>query len=220
MNQKLNDLKNVTKDTFNILRTKGMLKIVFLSLIASIISTLIGVYQNKGSALNLSLLILVISILDIFLKNGAFNTFKTYLAENRVVDTEEFFKITKQNVWNYIIITTAASWAASFVVTMLNLVLVNFEAYDMISISAFVLITVNQWLLFNGYIAMTGKDSKKIKNNKYNWIVFVIIKYLISVFMPIHIIHSLENIIFMLFTLVCAYGGDKTVNKAGESVNI
>ena len=52
MNEKLDNLGNVTKDTFKILKTKDMLKIVFLSWIASIISTLIGMYQDKGSVVN------------------------------------------------------------------------------------------------------------------------------------------------------------------------
>lgn len=214
MNEKLDNLGNVTKDTFKILKTKDMLKIVFLSLIASIISTLIGMYQDKGSVLNLSLIISAINIFDIFLKNGAFNSFKTYLTEHRVVNIEEFFEITKQNIWNYVIITISASWAASFMVTILNLILLSFEIYDMMPISAFVLVIINQWLLFNGYIAMAGKDSIKIKNNNFNWMVFAIIKYLISILMPVYIIYSLESIIFMLFTLVYAYGEHRTINKA------
>lgn len=205
MNEKLNNLGSIMKDTFKILKTKGMLKIVFLSLIASIMSALIDVYRDIGNVLNLPMLFLAIGILDIFLMNGAFNAFKIYLEENRIVDTKEFFNITKQNVWNYIIITYAAPFAAVFVATALNFILVNLELYDMMYISIVVTAVVGQWLLFNGYIAMAGKNSKKIKNNKYNWIVFAIIKCLIYVFAHISILHSLESIIFMLFTLVHTY---------------
>ena len=160
-------------------------------------------------------------LLTFYLPNGAFNSFKVYLEENRVVTLKEFFKLTKFNIKKYIRTFIKVIFIPLLLIHIVAVIL-NFVPFIAgYNLSVFARSIIKYALLFKMYAILLELDGEEemIKNSK-SWFTYAIFVYLITRITLSSLIIKILNTIFILYVLLTIYSNKYEEINSINKVNI
>lgn len=188
-----------------------------LSMITTVLDSL--EYVSAGAKIQTIVFFSIYGIIALFgfiittfyLPNGAFNSFKIYLEENRIVTIKEFFNLCKLNVKTYI------SSLIKIVVIPLVLIyiagrIINFIPFIAgIRFASFATAFIKYALLFKLYSELIGLDGEDTMSKYANkWFLYAIFIYTLGRLITSNLIIKAFDMIFILFTLLVLYNENST----------
>lgn len=163
-------------------------------------------------------------LVNFYLPNGAFNSFKIYLEENRVVKLKEFFALTKFNIKKYIK-TLIKVVAIPLLLIKLAGCIINFIPFIAgYRLSTFIISIIKYALLFKMYAILLELDGEEeMIQNSINWLTYAVFIYLIGRATTFSLIIKVFNTIFVLYTLLTIYSNKyeemNNFDKANQNDN-
>ncbi|MBQ8997103.1 MAG: hypothetical protein IJ086_00255 [Clostridium sp.] len=156
-------------------------------------------------------------LVNLYLPNGALNSFKIYIEEKRIVKFKEFISLTKVNIKGYI--------STLFKVVALPLLCIHLLGYLVnlipyvsgISLSRLIIRFVKYGLLFNMYSSLLGFNGEEQMNKHLNnWALYAAFVYIVSCSTSLGLVVKALNISFILYTLLHLYN----CNSYDEEISI
>lgn len=193
-----------------------------ITMIKGLFATL--AYASTGEKIQIILFAIISSIVSIiglfvtvlYLQNGAFNSFKIYVEEKRVVSPKEFFKLCKLNIKEY------TSNLITIVIIPLVLIYLAGKAINFIPFVAGIRLSnlissiLKYGLLFKMYATLVGLNGEEeMCKHSSKWLLYAGIMYVVDCVTTLTLITKAFNTAFILYTLLQLYDKN-SINQVSE----